>query len=97
MHVYFLYLLQALLFLTSVLGFPCHKGSRIPYYEIKMIVYSFFQDYIRDPDRRFAADTIAAIGICMQRLPKMANTCLEGLLALTKQGLLVLRTKNMYF
>ncbi|PRQ59216.1 putative AP complex subunit beta, AP-3 complex subunit beta domain-containing protein [Rosa chinensis] len=44
-----------------------------------------FQDYIRDPDRRFAADTVAAIGICAQRLPKMANTCLEFLLALTRQ------------
>ncbi|PON44747.1 AP-3 complex subunit beta [Parasponia andersonii] len=48
-------------------------------------VFKEFQDYIRDPDRRFAADTIAALGICVQRLPKMANTCLEGLLALTRQ------------
>ncbi|KAL6123698.1 hypothetical protein ACLB2K_076217 [Fragaria x ananassa] len=44
-----------------------------------------FQDYIRDPDRRFAADTVAGIGICAQRLPNMANTCLEFLLALTRQ------------
>ncbi|XP_027329329.1 AP3-complex subunit beta-A [Abrus precatorius] len=44
-----------------------------------------FQDYIRDPDRRFAADTVAAIGLCAQRLPKMANTCLDGLLNLTRQ------------
>ncbi|XP_062092663.1 AP3-complex subunit beta-A isoform X2 [Humulus lupulus] len=48
-------------------------------------IYKEFQDYIRDPDRRFAADTIAAIGICVQRLPQMAHTCLEGLLALTRQ------------
>ncbi|KAK4480276.1 hypothetical protein RD792_013344 [Penstemon davidsonii] len=41
-----------------------------------------FQDYIRDPDRRFAADTVAAIGLCAQRLPDVANTCLEGLLVL---------------
>ncbi|KAJ1389420.1 Clathrin/coatomer adaptor, adaptin-like, N-terminal [Sesbania bispinosa] len=44
-----------------------------------------FQDYIRDPDRRFAADTVAAIGLCAQRLPKMATTCLEGLLTLIRQ------------
>ncbi|CAI0411287.1 unnamed protein product [Linum tenue] len=44
-----------------------------------------FQDYIRDPDRRFAADTVAAIGLCALQLPKMASTCLEGLLALTRQ------------
>ncbi|KAJ1399333.1 Clathrin/coatomer adaptor, adaptin-like, N-terminal [Sesbania bispinosa] len=43
------------------------------------------RDYIRDPDRRFAADTVAAIGLCAQRLLKMATTCLEGLLALIKQ------------
>ncbi|PQQ06646.1 AP3-complex subunit beta-A-like isoform X2 [Prunus yedoensis var. nudiflora] len=47
-----------------------------------------FQDYIRDPDRRFAADTVAGIGICAQRLPEMANTCLEFLLALTRQQLM---------
>ncbi|WJX64009.1 hypothetical protein P8452_48836 [Trifolium repens] len=47
-----------------------------------------FQDYIRDPDRRFAADTVAAIGLCAQRLPKMAITCLEGLLALIRQEFL---------
>ncbi|CAI8586163.1 unnamed protein product [Vicia faba] len=47
-----------------------------------------FQDYIRDPDRRFAADTIASIGLCAQRLPKMATTCLEGLLTLIRQEFL---------
>ncbi|KAK2430802.1 Adaptin family protein [Trifolium repens] len=47
-----------------------------------------FQDYIRDPDRRFAADTVAAIGLCAQRLPKMAITCLEGLLTLIRQEFL---------
>ncbi|KAL0376991.1 UNVERIFIED_CONTAM: AP3-complex subunit beta-A [Sesamum calycinum] len=41
-----------------------------------------FQDYIRDPDRRFAADTVAAIGLCAKRLPDVAHTCLEGLLFL---------------
>ncbi|XP_051121895.1 AP3-complex subunit beta-A [Andrographis paniculata] len=41
-----------------------------------------FQDYIRDPDRKFAADTAAAIGLCAKRLPNVANTCLEGLLFL---------------
>ncbi|KAG9151491.1 hypothetical protein Leryth_015107 [Lithospermum erythrorhizon] len=42
-----------------------------------------FQDYVRDPDRKFAADTVSAIGLCAQRLPMISNTCLEGLLALT--------------
>ncbi|KAJ4848705.1 AP3-complex subunit beta-A [Turnera subulata] len=50
-------------------------------------IFKEFQDYIRDPDRRFAADTIAAIGLCAQRLPKMSDTFLEGLLALTRQEL----------
>ncbi|KAL1348453.1 hypothetical protein AAHE18_07G080300 [Arachis hypogaea] len=44
-----------------------------------------FQDYIRDPDRKFAADTVAAIGLCAQKLPKMATTCVEGLLTLIRQ------------
>ncbi|KAI6668976.1 hypothetical protein NL676_003861 [Syzygium grande] len=43
-----------------------------------------FQDYIRDPDRRFAADTVAAIGLCAQRLPRMADACLDGLFSLTR-------------
>ncbi|XP_024927490.1 AP3-complex subunit beta-A isoform X2 [Ziziphus jujuba] len=50
-----------------------------------MSILKEFQDYVRDPDRRFAADTVAAIGICVQRLPKMASTCLEWLLAFTRQ------------
>ncbi|CAA0809407.1 AP3-complex subunit beta-A [Striga hermonthica] len=41
-----------------------------------------FQDYIRDPDRKFAADTVAAIGLCAQRLPDVSTTCMEGLLFL---------------
>lgn len=41
-----------------------------------------FQDYVRDPDRKFAADTVSAIGLCAQRLPMISKTCLEGLLAL---------------
>lgn len=52
--------------------------SSIPY------IFQEFQDYIRDPDRRFAADSVAAIGLCAQRLPKLANICLEGLLSLTR-------------
>ncbi|XP_050384911.1 AP3-complex subunit beta-A [Argentina anserina] len=52
------------------------------------LVLKEFQDYIRDPDRRFAADTVAGIGICGQRHPKMANTCLEFLLALTRQQIM---------
>ncbi|KAA8539471.1 hypothetical protein F0562_026163 [Nyssa sinensis] len=48
-------------------------------------IFQEFQDYISDPDRRFAADTVAAIGLCAKRLPNVANTCLEGLLALTRQ------------
>ncbi|PIN12172.1 Vesicle coat complex AP-3, beta subunit [Handroanthus impetiginosus] len=45
-------------------------------------IFLEFQDYIRDPDRKFAADTVATIGLCAQRLPDVANTCLEGLLFL---------------
>ncbi|KAE8682072.1 AP3-complex subunit beta-A [Hibiscus syriacus] len=48
-------------------------------------IFREFQDYIRDPDRRFAADTIAAIGLCAKRLPKMAHICVDGLLALTRE------------
>ncbi|WJX58729.1 AP3-complex subunit beta-A [Trifolium repens] len=54
-----------------------------------------FQDYIRDPDRRFAADTVAAIGLCAQRLPKMAITCLEGLLTLIRQEFLCGEIKSL--
>ncbi|KAH1038739.1 hypothetical protein J1N35_040482 [Gossypium stocksii] len=36
-------------------------------------IFKEFQDYIRDPDRRFAAATFAAIGICARQLPKMAH------------------------
>ncbi|GAB4831805.1 hypothetical protein Ancab_005820 [Ancistrocladus abbreviatus] len=48
-------------------------------------IFQEFQDYIRDPDRRFAADTVAAIGLCAQRLPNVASFCLEGLLSLIRQ------------
>ncbi|KAK1415557.1 hypothetical protein QVD17_31340 [Tagetes erecta] len=47
------------------------------------LIFQEFQDYVRDPDRRFAADTVAAIGLCAKRNPKVATTCVEGLLALT--------------
>lgn len=40
-----------------------------------------------DPDRRFAADTVSAIGLIAQRLPETAETCLDGLFKLTRQGL----------
>ncbi|CAM8966688.1 unnamed protein product [Rhodiola kirilowii] len=48
-------------------------------------IFQEFQDYIRDPDRRFAADTVAAIGLCAQRLPKVASLCLERLLVLIRE------------
>ncbi|KAB5538800.1 hypothetical protein DKX38_016333 [Salix brachista] len=48
-------------------------------------IFKEFQDHIRDPDRRFAADAVAAIGLCAKQIPNMARTCLEGLLALTRQ------------
>lgn len=48
-------------------------------------IFQEFQDYIKDPDRRFAADTVAAFGLCAQRLPKLSNICLEGLLSLAKK------------
>ncbi|VYS60484.1 unnamed protein product [Arabidopsis thaliana] len=44
-----------------------------------------FEDYIKDPDRRFAADTVAAIGLCAKRLMTIPTTCLDGLLALVRQ------------
>ncbi|KAK4756066.1 hypothetical protein SAY87_009823 [Trapa incisa] len=44
-----------------------------------------FQDYVMDPDRKFAADTVSAMGLIAQRLPEIAGTCLDGLFALTKQ------------
>ncbi|KAG6535754.1 hypothetical protein ZIOFF_000781 [Zingiber officinale] len=47
------------------------------------IILQEFQDYVKDPDRRFVADTVAAIGLCAQRLPMVASACLEGLLAIT--------------
>ncbi|KAI3470742.1 hypothetical protein Pfo_027405 [Paulownia fortunei] len=56
--------------------------SSIATYSSISSIFLEFQDYIRDPDRRFAADTVAAIGLCAQRLPDVAKTCLEGLLFL---------------
>ncbi|KAD2805121.1 hypothetical protein E3N88_38498 [Mikania micrantha] len=47
------------------------------------VIFQEFQDHVRDPDRRFAADTVAAIGLCAKRNPQVAHTCVEGLLALT--------------
>nr|XP_043613029.1 AP3-complex subunit beta-A [Erigeron canadensis] len=47
------------------------------------VIFQEFQDYVRDPDRRFAADTVAAIGLCAKQNSQVATTCLEGLLALT--------------
>ncbi|XP_051228703.1 AP3-complex subunit beta-A [Lolium perenne] len=41
-----------------------------------------FQDYIKDPNRRFVADTVAAIALCAEKLTSVTSTCLEGLLAL---------------
>ncbi|AQK78332.1 AP3-complex subunit beta-A [Zea mays] len=45
-------------------------------------IFEEFQDYIKDPDRKFVADTVAAIALCAQKLPSIATSCLEGLLAL---------------
>ncbi|URE15295.1 AP3-complex subunit [Musa troglodytarum] len=47
------------------------------------VVFGAATDYVKDPDRRFVADTVAAIGLCAQRVPMVASTCLEGLLDLT--------------
>lgn len=55
---------------------------------LNVLTVSFLQDYIKDPDRRFAADTVAAIGLCAKRLPEIPTACLNGLLALVKQGML---------
>nr|DAD26435.1 TPA_asm: hypothetical protein HUJ06_027903 [Nelumbo nucifera] len=53
------------------------------------VIFQEFQDYIKDPDRRFVADTVAAIGLCAQRIRTVANNCLEGLLSLVRQESLV--------
>ncbi|KAJ1287279.1 hypothetical protein BS78_03G419300 [Paspalum vaginatum] len=45
-------------------------------------IFEEFQDYIKDPDRKFVADTVAAIALCAQKLPSVATACLEGLFAL---------------
>ncbi|CAI9092387.1 OLC1v1027609C1 [Oldenlandia corymbosa var. corymbosa] len=50
-------------------------------------IFQEFQDYVKDPDRKFAADTVIAIGLCAERFPKVANTCLEGLLAIASSEL----------
>ncbi|KAI3708054.1 hypothetical protein L2E82_37081 [Cichorium intybus] len=31
------------------------------------VIFQEFQDYVKDPDMRFAADTVAAIGLCAKR------------------------------
>ncbi|XP_042485075.1 AP3-complex subunit beta-A [Macadamia integrifolia] len=49
------------------------------------LIFQEFKDYIKDPNRKFVAATVAAIGLCAQRLPTTANACLDGLLALTRQ------------
>ncbi|CAN6442680.1 unnamed protein product [Victoria cruziana] len=49
------------------------------------LIFQEFQDYLKDPDRRFVADTVHVIGECAQRLPKVSSTCLEGLLGLIRQ------------
>ncbi|XP_038890244.1 AP3-complex subunit beta-A isoform X2 [Benincasa hispida] len=51
-------------------------------------IFNEFQDYIRNPNRRFAADTVAAIGLCAGRLPKIAKMCLDRLLSLIRQDTL---------
>lgn len=45
-------------------------------------IFEEFEDYIKDPNRRFVADTVAAIALCAQKLPSISSTCLEGLLSL---------------
>ncbi|XP_010531889.1 PREDICTED: AP3-complex subunit beta-A [Tarenaya hassleriana] len=48
-------------------------------------IFREFEDYIGDPDRQFAADTVAAIGVCAKRLPNIPTSSLDGLLALIGQ------------
>jgi AP-3 complex subunit beta len=48
--------------------------------------FFLYQDYIKDPDRKFVADTVAAIALCARKLPSVATACLEGLLALVYYG-----------
>lgn len=56
----------------------------------------YFQDYIKDSDRRFAVDVVAAIALCVKNLPSVAKTCLEGLLAIVKQGVLINHFVNVF-
>ncbi|CAH9097536.1 unnamed protein product [Cuscuta europaea] len=58
-------------------------------------IFQEFQDYVRDPDRRFAADSVAAIGLCAQRLPNIANTCVEGLLTLISSEISNLKMEHL--
>ncbi|XP_078428645.1 protein affected trafficking 2 [Wolffia australiana] len=44
-----------------------------------------FQDYFKDPDRKFAVDVVAAISVCAKKVPTVAKTCLERLLDMVKQ------------
>jgi hypothetical protein len=48
--------------------------------------FSCCQDYIKDLDRKFVADTVAAVALCAQKLTSISSTCLEGLLALVFYG-----------
>ncbi|KAK3166627.1 hypothetical protein QOZ80_1AG0048270 [Eleusine coracana subsp. coracana] len=45
-------------------------------------IFEEFQDYIKDPDRKFVADTVAAIALCAQKIPSISSNCIEGLLGL---------------
>jgi hypothetical protein len=55
-----------------------------------VLLCNCWQDYIRDPNRRFVADTVAAIALCAEKLPSVTSTCLEGLLALVFYGKIAL-------
>ncbi|GJM91752.1 hypothetical protein PR202_ga08161 [Eleusine coracana subsp. coracana] len=41
-------------------------------------IFEEFQDYIKDPDRKFVADTVAAIALCAQKIPSISSNCIRG-------------------
>lgn len=48
-------------------------------------IFQEIQGYVQDPDRKFAADAVAAIGLCAQRIPSEVDACVHGLLTLIKE------------
>lgn len=50
----------------------------------ELIVIARSQIYVKDVEDDFSADAIAAIGTCAQRVPAVAEECLQTLIKLTQ-------------